>query len=129
MASSPLYATPSEPTALDRLQQAVGGWVGPAVYTLPILEVWLLSRMGETGATAMLVALQVGWALSFVVLVMICGRRWRAPAVAHPVATGAEDTSPECATASSSQTRSLGLSSGARRTTTRRSPRQRGDHH
>ncbi|MCW2957423.1 MAG: hypothetical protein JWP18_226, partial [Solirubrobacterales bacterium] len=78
MAPSP-PATSSDAGPLDRLQRAVAGWVGPVVYALPILEVWLLSRMGETGAKALLVALQVGWGLCFAAVLVVCARRWRLP--------------------------------------------------
>jgi hypothetical protein len=79
MASSPPPPTDSEAGPLDRLQRAVAGWVGPVVYALPILEVWLLSRMSDHGASVLLVALQVGWAACLVTVLIICARRSRVP--------------------------------------------------
>ncbi len=149
MASSPPHATPSEPTPLDRLQRAVAGWVGPVVYALPILEVWLLSRMGDDGANALLVVLQVGWALCFGVVLLICGRRWRAPgppegtlvaAAEAELAGGPDDAGrrPAAPSRPASRPRPVAGSDGAhkaappaaspRRTAARPKPRRRGEH-
>lgn len=92
MASSPPPPTVSETGPLDRLQRAVAGWVGPAVYALPILEVWLLSRMGDRGADALLVVLQVCWAVCFAGVLLICARRWRAPGSERGPITAVTDT-------------------------------------
>ncbi|MCW3017319.1 MAG: hypothetical protein JWO02_4411 [Solirubrobacterales bacterium] len=62
---------------MDRLQRAVAGWVGPVLYVLPILEVWLLSRMSKDGADAFLVILQVLWGVCLAVAGTVCVRRAR----------------------------------------------------
>ncbi|WP_354698420.1 hypothetical protein DSM112329_04098 [Paraconexibacter sp. AEG42_29] len=41
------------------------GWFGAVAYALPILEVWLLTRLSEDGADVFLVALQVVWVMAF----------------------------------------------------------------
>jgi len=66
---------------MDRLQRTVAGWVGPVVYALPILQVWLLTRLDEDGADAFLVVLQVLWVVSLAGVVVVCGRRWRPPEI------------------------------------------------
>jgi hypothetical protein len=62
---------------MERLQRAVAGWVGPVLYVLPLLEVWLLSRMSKDGADAFLVVLQVLWGACLVVVGTVCVRRAR----------------------------------------------------
>jgi hypothetical protein len=42
------------------------GWFGAVAYALPILEVWLLTRLSEHGASVLLVALQVLWVLALI---------------------------------------------------------------
>lgn len=41
------------------------GWFGSVAYALPIVEVWLLTRLSEDGARAFLVVLQVLWVVAF----------------------------------------------------------------
>jgi hypothetical protein len=66
------------------------GWFGAVAYALPILEVWLLGRLSDRGASALLVALQVLWVLAFLAVLDRClrgspaWRRARAAAAAHP---------------------------------------------
>lgn len=64
---------------MDRLQRAVAGWVGPVVYALPIVEVWLLMRLDEDGSSAFLVVLQVLWVGALGVVTVACARRWHPP--------------------------------------------------
>ncbi|UTI66382.1 hypothetical protein NBH00_09265 [Paraconexibacter antarcticus] len=56
------------------------GWFGAVAYALPILEVWLLGRLSERGATALLVVLQVAWVLALLAVLDRCLRgspAWR----------------------------------------------------
>lgn len=64
---------------MDRLQRSVAGWVGPVVYALPIVEVWLLMRLDEDGSSAFLVVLQVLWVGALGVVTVACARRWHPP--------------------------------------------------
>ena len=64
------------------------GWLGAVAYALPILEVWLLTRLSESGATRFLVLLQVLWVLALLVILDRCvrgSRAFRAAADAQPV--------------------------------------------
>jgi hypothetical protein len=108
---------------MDRLQRAVAGWVGPAVYALPIVELWLLSRMGEDGAGAFLVVLQVLWGVCVVVMCGVCVRRVRPSGVQEP-AERAEDE-PAARLVSD---RRLARLVPARRAARPVSSRRRGDH-
>lgn len=54
------------------------GWLGAVAYALPILEVWLLSRLSEGGASVLLVALQVLWVLALIAVLDRCVRGSRA---------------------------------------------------
>jgi hypothetical protein len=54
------------------------GWFGAVAYALPILEVWLLTRLSDRGATVLLVALQVLWVLAFLAVLDRCVRGSRA---------------------------------------------------
>jgi hypothetical protein len=54
------------------------GWFGAVAYALPILEVWLLTRLTDHGATVPLVALQGLWVLAFLAVLDRCVRGSRA---------------------------------------------------
>lgn len=58
------------------------GWFGAVAYALPILEVWLLTRLSERGATALLVALQAAWVVALIFVVDRCLRGSKAYRVA-----------------------------------------------
>lgn len=56
------------------------GWFGAVAYALPILEVWLLGRLSDRGASVLLVALQVLWVLALLAVLDRCVRgspAWR----------------------------------------------------
>lgn len=76
------------------------GWLGALAYALPILEVWLLTRLSEDGATRFLVLLQALWVLALLVVLDRCvrgSRAFRAAADARPV-NGPEGDGEEIAT-------------------------------
>lgn len=50
------------------------GWFGAVAYALPILEVWLLTRLSERGASVFLVALQVVWVIALLGVLDRCLR-------------------------------------------------------
>lgn len=54
------------------------GWFGAVAYALPILEVWLLTRLSEDSANVMLIALQVVWVVALIGVTDRCVRGSRA---------------------------------------------------
>jgi hypothetical protein len=54
------------------------GWFGAVAYALPILEVWLLTRLSERGASALLVVLQGLWVVALLAVLHRCVRGSRA---------------------------------------------------
>jgi hypothetical protein len=50
------------------------GWFGAVAYALPILEVWLLTRLSDEGTDVVLVALQVLWVIALLAVLDRCLR-------------------------------------------------------